>query len=95
MAHFSYTRTVAHRGAGEAAEEKVPRKAHVADRRLPGGARPLPGGGCGGVIGGAAQNKVAVEAEEAARWRMVTAQAAVEVWRSMEASNRGMDRGTR
>jgi hypothetical protein len=39
--------------------------------------------------------KVAVEAEEAARWRMVTAQAAVEVWRSMEASNRGMDRGTR
>jgi hypothetical protein len=39
--------------------------------------------------------KTAVEAEEAARWRMVTAQAAVEVWRSMEASNRGMDRGTR
>jgi len=39
--------------------------------------------------------KTAVEAEEALRWRMVTAQAAVEVWRSMEASNRGMDRGTR
>ena len=36
-----------------------------------------------------------IDAEEAARWRMVTAQAAVEVWRSMEASNRGMDRGTR
>jgi len=39
--------------------------------------------------------KQAVQFEEAARWKMVTAQAAVEVWRSMEASNRGMDRGTR
>lgn len=37
----------------------------------------------------------AVEQEEALRWRMVTAQAAVEIWRSQEASNRGMDRGTR
>ena len=39
--------------------------------------------------------KVAVEAEEAARWRMVTAQAAVEVWRTLSANDRGMDRGTR
>ena len=39
--------------------------------------------------------KAAVEQEEALRWRMVTAQAAVEIWRSQEASNRGMDRGTR
>jgi len=34
----------------------------------------------------------AVEAEETLRWRMVAAEAAVEVWRSMEASNRRMDR---
>jgi hypothetical protein len=34
----------------------------------------------------------AVEKEEALRWKMVTAQAAVEVWRSQEASNRTMDR---
>ncbi len=39
--------------------------------------------------------KVAVEAEEAARWRMVTAQAEVEVWRTLSANDRGMDRGTR
>ncbi len=39
--------------------------------------------------------KTAVEAEEAARWRMVTAQAAVEVWRTLSANDRGMDRGTR
>lgn len=39
--------------------------------------------------------KVAVEAEEVLRWRMVTDQAIVEVWRSTEASNRAMDRGTR
>jgi hypothetical protein len=36
--------------------------------------------------------KVAVEAEEAARWRMVTAQAAVEVWRTLSANNRSFDR---
>ena len=34
----------------------------------------------------------AVEKEEALRWKMVTAQAAVEGWRSQEASNRAMDR---
>ena len=36
--------------------------------------------------------KTAVEAEEAARWRMVTAQAAVEVWRTQCANNRNFDR---
>lgn len=34
----------------------------------------------------------AVEAEEALRWRLVAAQAAVEVWRSTEASNRMLDK---
>ena len=34
----------------------------------------------------------AVEREEALRWRMATAQAAIEVWRSQEASGRAMDR---
>ena len=34
----------------------------------------------------------AVEAEEILRWRMVTDQASVEVWRSQEASNRAIDR---
>lgn len=34
----------------------------------------------------------AVQAEELLRWRMVTDQASVEVWRSQEASNRAMDR---
>ena len=38
--------------------------------------------------------KTAVEAEELLRWRMTTDQAAIEVWRSQEASNRAMDRGT-
>jgi hypothetical protein len=37
----------------------------------------------------------AVQAEEQLRWRMVSDQAAVEVWRSMESSARAMDRGTR
>jgi len=37
----------------------------------------------------------AVQVEESLRWRMVAAEAAVEVWRSQEASNRMMDRGTR
>ena len=36
--------------------------------------------------------QAAVEAEETLRWRLVSAQAAVEVWRSQEASNRAMDR---
>lgn len=39
--------------------------------------------------------KEAVRAEEVLRWRMTTDQASVEVWRSTEASNRAMDRGTR
>ena len=34
----------------------------------------------------------AVEREEFLRWKMVTAQAAIDVWRSMNASNRQMDR---
>ena len=34
----------------------------------------------------------AVEREETLRWRLVTAQTAIDVWRSMEASNRSMDR---
>ena len=38
--------------------------------------------------------QAAVEAEETLRWQMVTDQAAVEVWRSQEASNRTMDRST-
>lgn len=37
----------------------------------------------------------AVRAEEELRWMMVAAQAKVEVWRSLESSNRAMDRGTR
>jgi hypothetical protein len=36
--------------------------------------------------------KIAVHGEEALRWKLVTAQTAVEVWRSTEASNRAMDR---
>jgi hypothetical protein len=39
--------------------------------------------------------RVAVEEEETLRWRMVTYEAAVEVWRSQEASNRATDRATR
>ena len=38
--------------------------------------------------------KAAVEAEEAARWQLVAAQARVEVWRSQEASARAQDRAT-
>ena len=37
--------------------------------------------------------QAATEKYEALRWKMVTAQAAIDVWRSQEASNRGMDRG--
>lgn len=39
--------------------------------------------------------QAAVEAEEALRWQMVALEAAVEVWRSTEASNRAIDRTTR
>jgi hypothetical protein len=39
--------------------------------------------------------RAAVEAEEALRWRLVAAQAAIEVWRSTEASNRNMDKAAR
>lgn len=38
--------------------------------------------------------KIAVHGEEALRWKIVAAQAAIEVWRSREASNRAMDRAT-
>lgn len=38
--------------------------------------------------------KAAVEAEELARWRMVSCQAAIEVWRSQEASNRAEGKAT-
>ena len=38
--------------------------------------------------------KEAVQEEEMLRWRMVTDQASVDVWRSTEASNRAMDKGT-
>lgn len=37
----------------------------------------------------------AIEEEETLRWRLVAAEARIEVWRSQEASNRMMDRGTR
>jgi hypothetical protein len=36
--------------------------------------------------------EAATEAEETLRWGLVSAQARVEVWRSLEASNRVMDR---
>jgi hypothetical protein len=36
--------------------------------------------------------RLAVEREETLRWRLVTAQTAVEIWRSQNASNRNMDR---
>ena len=38
--------------------------------------------------------KAAVHGEEALRWRMVEAQAAIEIWRSTEASNRMIDKAT-
>lgn len=37
--------------------------------------------------------RAAVQEEEMMRWRLVSAQAAIEVWRSQEASNRAIDRG--
>lgn len=36
--------------------------------------------------------KAAVEEEERLRWMLVAAQARIDVWRSMEASNRAQDR---
>jgi len=45
-------------------------------------------------IGILAALRVAVEAEETLRWKMVAAQLRVEVWRSQEASNRAIDRST-
>ena len=38
--------------------------------------------------------RTAEEVSETLRWRLVATEAAVEVWRSLEASNRRMDRGT-
>lgn len=38
--------------------------------------------------------KVAVESEETMRWKMVAAQAKVEIWRTQSANNRGLDRAT-
>jgi len=37
----------------------------------------------------------AVEAEEVARWKLIATQAAIEVWRSQESSNRLIDRSAR
>jgi hypothetical protein len=39
--------------------------------------------------------RTAVEEEETLRWRMVASEAAIEVWRSTEASNRVIDRSTK
>lgn len=39
--------------------------------------------------------RAAVEEEESLRWMMIAAQAKIEIWRSMEASGRAMDRATR
>lgn len=38
--------------------------------------------------------EAAVEAEESLRWLMVAAQAKVDVWRSLNASNRAIDRAS-
>ncbi len=38
--------------------------------------------------------KQAVEEAERLRWMLVAAQARIDVWRSQEASNRGLDRNT-
>lgn len=45
-----------------------------------------------GVIEGL---RAAVEVEEMLKWHQIAAQLRVEVWRSQEASNRGIDRATR
>ncbi len=39
--------------------------------------------------------QIAVQEEELLRWRMVAAQARIEVWRSQNANNRGQERATR
>ena len=39
--------------------------------------------------------QTAVQEEELLRWRMVAAQARIEVWRSQNANNRGQERATR
>ncbi len=39
--------------------------------------------------------RTAVQGEEELRWRMVQAEAAIEVWRSRESSNRMVDRNAR
>ena len=39
--------------------------------------------------------KVATQEEEALRWLMIAAQAKIEIWRSMEASGRAIDRAAR
>jgi hypothetical protein len=39
--------------------------------------------------------KAAIEAEETLVWQLRAAQARVEIWRSMEASNRNQDRALR
>ncbi len=36
--------------------------------------------------------RMAVEDEEAARWKLLTAQAAIDIWRSQNASNRVLDK---
>lgn len=38
--------------------------------------------------------QAAVQQEETLRWRLVASQAAIEIWRSQEASNRNIDRAT-
>ena len=38
--------------------------------------------------------KVAVEQEEKLKWKLIAAQARIEIWRSQEATNRTIDRAT-
>jgi hypothetical protein len=40
-------------------------------------------------------HRAAVEVEETLKWQLIGAQLRVEVWRSMEASNRNIDRAAR
>lgn len=39
--------------------------------------------------------RTAIEEEEKFRWRLIAAQAGIEIWRSQEASNRNIDRAAR
>ena len=39
--------------------------------------------------------RTAVEEEELLKWRMVASEAAIDVWRSQESSNRAIDRSTK